>query len=207
MKRSLALLVTAALGLTGIACGANSATHSNSPPHTTAAAATGARPSTAPGGYSKDDGDNDFDDEASYHGTPANDDRGLLASYGPKASPAVARAVAGVVKRYYAASAAGDAATACSLLAASVAGGLAAQSQPSPDGGHTCAAAMSSLLAQQHKQLLGEDVSTMAVTAVHAKGTLGLAVLRFRTAPESEILVEREGHTWKIDALFGVYMT
>jgi len=47
----------------------------------------------------------------------------------------------------------------------------------------------------------------MVVISVHAKGNLGLAVLGFRRVPESEILVEREGSSWKIDALFDSEMT
>jgi hypothetical protein len=41
---------------------------------------------------------------------------------------------------------------------------------------------------------------------VRVKADLGLAVIAFKTTPESEIVLEREGHTWKIDALFGGYM-
>ncbi len=203
MRHLLTLLATVLLSLTMIACGASKPTYS-----TTQRSHGSTVSTTQPHGYSKNDGDEDFDDTAKYHGSPANDDQALLASYGSRASPAVARAVTSLVKRYYAASAAGNGTVACSLLTASLAGGLAAsQGQPGHDGDHKCAAAMSVLLAQQHQSLLGEDVATMAVTTVRTKGSLGLAVLAFKTAPESEIVLEREGHLWKIDALFSGYMT
>ncbi len=203
MRRSLALPATVLLSLTAIACGASQPTQSTTPRAHRATVST-----AQPGGYSKNDGDEDFDDTRQYHGSPANDDLALLASYGPRASPAVARAVTSLVKRYYAASAAGNGAAACALLTANLAGGLATgQGQTGQGENHTCAATISLLLAQQHQQLLSENVATMTVTAVHVKGNLGLAVLAFKTTPESEIVLEREGHTWKIDALFGGYMT
>jgi hypothetical protein len=46
----------------------------------------------------------------------------------------------------------------------------------------------------------------MKVVEERVKGALGLAVLGFRTTPESEIIVERERRAWKIAALFGTYM-
>jgi hypothetical protein len=203
MRRTLVLAVMALVSVTVFACGASKTTHSatrDSHGSTTAIA-------TQPGGYSTKDGDEDYDDTGHYHGSPANDDQALLASYGPRASPAVTRAVTSLVEHYYAASAAGDGAQACSMLTANLADGLAAgEGQPGGGKSHTCAAAMSLLLAQQRQNLRGEDVSTMAVTTVRVKGDLGLAVLAFKTTPESEIVLEREGHTWKVDALFGGYM-
>lgn len=208
MRRSLALLAATLLSLTAIACGTSKTAHTasqRSPTAVTSAAAS----APSPGGYSRNDGDADFDDTASYHGSPANDDLALLARYGPRAGRADSSAVASVVKRYYAASASGDGATACSLLAASLAEAVAAgQSQPGNGAsGHTCAAAMSLLLSQQRERLREEDVATMTVIAVHVKGKLGLAVLGFRTAPESNIVLEREGRAWKIDALYGSELT
>jgi hypothetical protein len=208
MRRSLALLTMVLLSLTAIACGASSATTHSTPPRPQGAATSAHSSTLSGGGYSKNDGDRDYDDDAHYRGSPPNDDRSLLVGYGPRASPAEVRAVTSVVKRYYVASLAGNGAAACSLLTASLAGGLAAgYSQPNHGSTHTCAAVLSPLLAQQHQRLLDEDVSTMGVTAVHVKGTLGLAVLGFKTAPEGEIPLEREGHSWKVAALFGGDMT
>ena len=113
-----------------------------------------------------------------------------------------------LVKSYYAAAAAGDATKACSLLVASFAAGLAtSQVQSAPGTRGTCSASMSRLLRQLHQRLVADDIATMMVTSVHVKGKVGLAALGFRTMPEGEILVEREGHVWKIDALLDGEMT
>ncbi len=203
MRRSIGLAAAVFLILTVTACGSSGTTHATDT--TSATTTSGQASAPVPSGYSKDDGDKDFDDAAKYHGSPPNDDQELLAAYGHKASPAVTRTVANLVKRYYAVSAAGDGAAACSMLTANLAGEvLAGRNQP---GGATCAAAMSKLLAQQHQRLLGENVQSMIVTQVHDNGTLGIAVVRFKAAPESEIVLEHEGQAWKINALFGNEMT
>jgi hypothetical protein len=204
MRRALAPIATALLSVAALACG-SAKTTSSSTRHTTSYSA-----STVPSipatrdGYSKNDADNDFDDTANYRDNPPNDDLEVFAGYGPKAGPAVVHAVSGLVKRYYAVSAAGDAARACSMLSASVAGGLAtSQNQP----GRSCAAVMAQVLARQHQLLLADEVATMKVIEVHVKGSIGLAVLRFKKSPESNIVIEREGGAWKINALFGSYVT
>ena len=201
MKQSLALLIVVLLGLATIACGSSAVTNTTSSSDRTTdhAGSTNA----ARGGYSKKDGDNDFDDVPGYHGSPENDDRELLATYGHRATPADTHAVTTLIKRYYTASAAGEGAAACSMLYSSLAAGLASgSSQPVQGAGKTCAGAMSLLLKHQHEQLAAEHVATMRVSAVYLKGDTGLAVLSFKTAPESEIILAREGKEWKIDALF-----
>lgn len=154
------------------------------------------------GDYLKSDGDEDTDDE-----NPAargNDEQPLLDSYGPPSSPAEARTIAALVKRYYAASLAGNAARACSMLSADLAASLAAHNAQGTQT--SCAQPMSVLLEQQHQRFVAEDVATMLVTAVHVKGNLGLSVLAFRKTPESQIILVHEGGVWRIDALFGTYM-
>ncbi|HTA15893.1 MAG TPA: hypothetical protein VK781_13640 [Solirubrobacteraceae bacterium] len=127
-----------------------------------------------------------------------------MAAYGGEASEADTRAVTAVIRKYYAAAAAEDGQAACQLLYSSLATGLA---EGVGGGGKTCPAAISVLFKQQHSHIVADDVPTMVVISVHAKGNLGLAVLGFRRVPESEILVEREGSSWKIDALFDSEMT
>jgi hypothetical protein len=175
---------------------------------TSTTASSGAVP---PGGYRRDDGDKDNDDSA--HPDPREgDDQALLAEYGNEASGADKRAVAAVIKSYYAAAAGGEGAKACSLLYSSLAAGLAVApgqvaGQTTHGGGKTCAAAVSALFKLQHAQLVADDVATMMVLDLHVKGNLGLAVLGFRAVPRGEILVEREGGVWKVDALFNSEMT
>jgi hypothetical protein len=184
-----AAFAAAALGV-GYGCGAT--------PSTTAP--------TTRAGYSLRDGDRDTDDKH----PPVdfgNDDKPLLGTYRGRPSPATARAVAGLVKRYYAASAAGEGARACALLASGLAAGVAAQyGRGGRSRGEGCATSMTGLLGAQRETLLGEDVATMRVSAVHLDGDFALAVLLFKTAPESNILLEREGRAWRIGELFGNYM-
>jgi hypothetical protein len=213
MRPLLALLATALLGLALVACGSTGKTTSSrpltsdSPTLPAATVATTRSRAVRSGGYLKEDGDKDGDD----HGRPVrgeNDDLTLFAAYGRRASSADARAITALVKRYYAASATEDSATACSLLSSSlITGVVTEQSQTGQGAGKTCPASIAPLLKQQHQQLVADDVATMVVTSVHVKGDLGLAALGFRTMPEAEIVVEREGQAWRIDALFDSNMT
>ncbi len=203
MRRALLPIATALLSVGMLACGSSETTSSST--QRTASSTASAPPSVpaSADGYSENDADNDFDDKTTYHGSPPNDDQEVFASYGPKASSAVAHAVASLVKRYYAVSAAGNAVDACSLLSASVAGALASEG----GSGSSCAAGMAQVLSRERQLLLADEVATMKIVEVHAKGTIGLAVLRFKRSPESNIVVEREGSAWKINALFGSYVT
>jgi hypothetical protein len=157
-------------------------------------------------GYVTLDGDSDNDELR--HPVPAEaDELPLLREFATRASPADAHAITALVKRYYAASTAGNAAGACSMLLTSLASGLAAHDGASAGGAHdTCTASMSRLLAQQHRRLVSEDVSTMKVLAVRVKDALGLAVLGFKRTPESEIVLQRGARGWKIAVLFSSYM-
>ena len=40
------------------------------------------------------------------------------------------------------------------------------------------------------------------MTGAHVNGAAALVTLGFRTVPEREIILQREGGAWKIDALF-----
>jgi hypothetical protein len=161
-------------------------------------------PIDAPGGYVTEDGDTDGDD--GLHASKAGQDDGpLLASYGGRPSRTEAHAIAMLVKRYYAASAAGDGTSACGLLSAEIAKGL--ESNLSHPEHSSCAVAISPLLAQQHQLLTLEDPATMAIVGIHLRGNLALVALRFKRSFESSILAVREAGAWKIDAFSGSYMT
>ncbi len=209
----LALLAIALLSVATGACGNSSkVTSSSSPvprrnaPGGSATSVTASRP-TPSGGYLKRDGDND-DDDANPSNSAENDDRTFLASYGGNANPADTRAITALVKSYYTAATAGDGATACLLLDTDLAMGLAEnESQPVQSADKSCARSLSQIFKRQHQQLAADDVATMIVTAVRVKGDIGLAVLGFRTAPEGEIILERESRAWKIDAPLGSDMT
>ena len=199
---ALALLPVTLLVFAASGCGETDATASSRSTSTRDASPT----QTAPvGGYLKLDADADTDDERSRVRTGA-DEQPLLRSYGPRASSAEARAIAALVKSYYAVSAAGDAAHACLLLTSTLAEGLATDPGQPGGGRQGCAGPMSALLRQQHSRFVAEGLSTMVIVAVHVKGDFGLAVLGFRATPESQIVLQREGGAWKIGALFGSYM-
>jgi hypothetical protein len=206
MRSLLALLAAALLGVGTTGCGdAGNAGSTSQPPSDTIAAASdssGAVSSaTSPGGYSKKDGDKDNDDNLRGNKSAENDDAALLHSYGGDVAQVVRQEVTALVRRYYTAALAADGVRACSLLSASLAGGVAEEpAQPSATT-NSCASTVAALFRQQHTQLAADDVPTMGVTEVRAKGNLGLAVLGFRRLPEGEILIAREGGAWKIDSL------
>jgi ketosteroid isomerase-like protein len=215
MRPLLALLAAALLGTTAVACGSATKTSGSTEPTSTSTSsesAVGATPVTTPaatthGGYVTEDGDQDGDD-GPHPSEAGQDDGPLLAVYPGRANRTEARAITELVKRYYAASFAGDGASACALLSASIAKGLVAdQTKPTQGARDSCVEAISPLLAQQHQHLTAEDPATMAMTGVHLNGNLALVALRFKRAPEREIIVQREGRTWKIDAPFDVAMT
>lgn len=205
MRPLLALLVTTLLGATAVACGGAGKSASS----TSLVAHNAIAPSRTvqSGGYLMNDGDTD-DDDKHPSDKALQDDQSLFVTYGENASPTDTRTITALVKSYLAASAAGDGAKACSLLHANLAIGLGASQGQSAQGARgTCAAAMSRLLEQQRQQLAADDVPTMVVTGVYVKGDAGLAIMGFRATPENEIVLQREGPTWKIDALFATDVT
>lgn len=154
--------------------------------------------------YWKYDGDKDSDDYAHSRGLPDDDDdRNLLAPYPDKPGQAELQAIIATVRRYYTAAAGGNGAQACGLLDTSLAAGLGTGAgRPSHSSSNGCAAAVDRIFKEQHRQLIADEPATMVVTGVHVKGTLGLALLGFRTAPEGAILIERESGIWKLGSLF-----
>ena len=94
----LALLATALLGVTAVACGGAGDIGIG----LTALAPTIAEPTDgtaatipsriAPGSYLEEDGDKDGDDDEHHHATAENDNLALLATYGHEASPGDTRA-------------------------------------------------------------------------------------------------------------------
>jgi hypothetical protein len=160
-------------------------------------------PTMMAGGYAKDDADGDNDDEnGRQHKSTANDDAATLAEYGHPVAAAERRQIEAVVKRYYAAAVAGNGAVGCSLLFSSLAAALAnGQSQSTPSGRAACAAAAAKMFDEKHQHWVSDEVATMVVPSVNVRGQFGLAVLGFHTQPEGKILVQREGHAWKLGAL------
>ncbi len=180
------LLATIALGFAAAGCGGTTSAASHA---------------TRSGDYLRLDGDEDGDDQSPLK-VVGLDERPLLSAYGGEASRVDKLAITNLVKSYYAAAAADKAAPACSMLYGTLATGLTNQQGEQTQG---CASPMAALLGQQRARLASEKAS-LIVVAVHVKSNLGLAVLGFQKTPESEMIVEREGHTWKIDELLATYM-
>jgi hypothetical protein len=209
MKPLLAPPLIALLGLSVSACGGagkrtSSASQSPSGASVTGGAATSTASRIEPtGGYLRGDDDTD---ETNHKD---EDDHGAR-NYGHAASAADRRAIAALVKRYYATGVAGDGAAACALIYSGLAkspnlGEAAEAAYPPAPGvpplrGESCARIMSLLFKEDH-QRLAADIEGIEVTSVRVKGSRGLALLGFRTAPERQIPVRRERGTWKIEAL------
>lgn len=131
--------------------------------------------------------------------------------YPDKANAADTRSVAVLVKRYLAAAADEDGATACSLMYSLFAEmvpetwGQSATRSPY-EHGKTCAQVMRKLFAERHSQLAVEATSVQ-VTDLQTNERRGLALLRFAHLPSHKIDVHREHGAWRIDALFDIETT
>jgi hypothetical protein len=207
MKSLFATFASILLILALTACGSASKDTASNLQRSVKATTTVSSPTTTTavpaGGYLKEDGDPDSDDKPNSNKRSLNDDASLLDAYGKKAGSTERQAVTRVVKSYYAAATGDNGAKACALLSASLIAGLAEGASESAGSVHNeCAATVSSLFKQQHRLLASEGAATVVVTAVHIKGDVGLVLLGFRSGPESEILIQRDGHTWKVNALF-----
>jgi hypothetical protein len=205
MKTSVIPLAIAMLASPIAACGGTSGTpalvaHSSSNNVTASGTAARAGQSARPsGGYLRSDGDLDPDDQ----GKAPNDDEWEMAAAGHGASGAEQRAITSIVRNYYAVATAGDGAKGCSLLDHALAQATAQGAGNAATGGaSTCAASLSLLFKQQHQYLAAEDAATMVVTGVHVKGSVGVVTLGFKTMPEAELLLHRDGRAWRINALF-----
>lgn len=147
------------------------------------------------------DQDNDADSNA---GGYRDSDDAVISAYGREATLAVRLAVASLVKRYYAAAAAGDGALGCSLIypvmEKTIAPDLGRPPGPAYLRGGSCAAVMSKLFVRDRTQLKAFN-STLKVGAVRVEHGRGFALLGFGGPPERQIAVRRDGRDWKIDAL------
>ena len=135
---------------------------------------------------------------------PGGSDNNIPA-YGHEASAADRRAVTALVKRYYAAAAASDGSTACSLLYSNLANSVP-EDYGKPPGpayarGKTCAVVMFKIF----KHLPGHqsDLAATQVTDVRIYRDQGYAELRSSRTPKGEIFVERQGSSWRVGALIG----
>jgi len=204
MRLVLALISIAILALGASACG-STAGHSASDGSSSAGTTDVANPTPAwlktSTSYARVDDDKDNDVGASHDDTSNN----RVLDFGHPADASDKRAIATLVKRYYATALADDAARGCSMIYSTLAEAIP-EDYGEPGGPEymlgvkTCPAAMSALFKHFHSQLEVE-VPKLQITHVLIKGRKGIVVLGFGTLPEREILVDREAHVWKIAAL------
>jgi hypothetical protein len=169
-------------------------------------ATTGAGPGGVPGAALpqielKGDPDSDSD---TYPGEPDNEHELL----GRPVRAGDARAVAALVRRYYAAAARGDGAAACRLIYAPTAEAIPAvyggPGGPAYLRGKTCAAVLSKLFRHYHKRLSAEDTA-LRVVAVRVYLTRGSAQFGFGgKKPTRYIMVHRERGAWKMFMMLDV---
>lgn len=208
MKPPLMLLAVALLGA-GV-CGCGGASTRTRPASPTSSNPTASRPAAATGtsatapAPAHPRADVDGDNDISAAGDDHSNSRSL--SFGHAASAPEERTIAALVRRYYAAALAEDGTKACSMLYSTFAESVPEDygQVPGPPymrGAKTCPAALK-LLFKHYHALLTVEVPTLAVTRVRLVEHHGYALLRFGPLPERQIGVAREGHTWRIAALF-----
>jgi hypothetical protein len=148
---------------------------------------------------SKRDGDDDID---TFGRSPYDNDNDAVPSYGTAADAADRKAIVAAIHRYYLVAAAGDGATACSLLDPLAAEAVVEHHHrgvgPPSLQGDTCAQTVSKLFRQRHRELT-EDVTAFRVTYVKVRGNRGYAYALFAAAREMEIAVRRKDGVWRMD--------
>lgn len=203
MKRTLLTAGAAILSVALVGCGGSET--STSPQHTTASPTTtqgAVSPLRTPPGYEEYDGDIDDRAPATQHAEA--DDPIAFHLYPQLADARLTGSISALVRRYYAAAAAGNGVAVCAMLYPSFAEGLAnGRSLKTQSGKRACAAATKQQLSSQHRQLVADDAATMVVTEVHLNGDLALASLTFKSMPRSTLLLQRDQGHWTVGALVG----
>ncbi len=153
------------------------------------------------GDIDTEDGDADAPVPNSYR-MPDEDDRPIFA-YGHHPSAGEGRAIASVVKRYYADASAGDGAGACALLVPSIAGSVSEdygqKAGSRPQGGETCQAVLSALFRSSREQL----AEPITLVTVGVEGHDAQVVIGSRKMRASSLQLTRRGGSWKLQQLLG----
>lgn len=188
-----AFLLAAALSLPSVclsACGGAKASTAVSRPHTS----TGTNAPVSQRNLPIDsDEDNDNPTRSHYD----SDDLVVLQA-GHPAGAADSQAIAGVVKGYYSAAAAGKGAKACSLIYTPIAENAPETVGPGRDR-ETCATAMTRFFKVNHRQFAA-DVVPFRVTVVRVDGEAGIVLARLGSR-ERRVLVHRDGRSWRVKTL------
>jgi hypothetical protein len=151
----------------------------------------------------KPDADKDNDTHA------ANDDTNnrQALQFGHLASPSEKRVIVSLIRRYYKAALAEDGRAGCSMLYSLLEESIPEDFGETPAGppymrgATTCAAGLTDLFKHFHPQLAVE-LPKLKVARVGLIEHHGMALLHFGGLPEREITVVREGHVWKMSAMY-----
>jgi hypothetical protein len=147
------------------------------------------------------DSDGDVDDPAHTHYDA--DDSAVL-YFGHAAGDTDRRAVTGLIKRYYAAAAADNGVSVCSLVYALQAE-LAAESYGEQLGlpNSDCAVVMSKLMQRRHAQAVAE-AAALEVLRVRIEGNRGVVVLRVGKPPVRHVFVRKDHGVWRMNVFFDI---
>jgi len=150
------------------------------------------------------DGDADFDNDSKSKNSGYYDsDDGGIRAYGHAASATQSQQLTAVVKRYYAAAAAGDGPAACSLIDPSFVKAIpedyGSGAGPAYLRGKTCPAVMSLLFRHDHRALVGETI----IVGVRVKGNQAYVLVGSKNRPASYVTLQRERNAWRVDGLLG----
>jgi hypothetical protein len=156
------------------------------------------------------DGDNDDSkptDRDQDSDNPSNsyfdgDDRSVR-DFGHAAAPGDRRTITRLVRRYFAAAAAHDGATACAMiitgLASSATEDLGRPPGPSYARGTTCAEVISKIFIHYHRQLAAH-LPTLKASDVRVHGDSAVVVMAFKALAGREIRLVRERGVWRMGA-------
>jgi hypothetical protein len=156
-------------------------------------------------GYVHGDRDNDAPSPA-----PSDSDDTYVRAWGLAASDAQRRAVAPLVANYYKAAAAGDARSACALLAPLMAEGsdfspfvpraYAAVAGSSLFRHRSCEQVETLMFELGHKYLAA-GAPSVRLSGLRVRGRNGIALLAFKRQPEHELAVVFADGRWAVDTL------
>jgi hypothetical protein len=202
VRTLIALLAALLLWVWAGACGGSVRHTAAGVPASSLARASSEASATANGGESHNGQDNDNDDSGPFAG---DDNNSSVREFGHSATPSDVRAIAALLKRYYATTFANDGAHACSMVMASFVKAVPLDygvfGARYLRGSKTCAAVLTRMFAHEHSRLVAE-APYLAVLDVRLQGKGALVLLGFgERHPEREITVGREGSSWKMSAL------
>lgn len=208
------MLIVSIAAVAGCGRAAVGSGHGHSSASTSASAASTASNAQGPSavplypGVHPYPGDSDGDNDG-------NSDENMLTP-GHKASPADWRAIGAAVKRYYKIALADDGASACAMFARSLARSILIEYGrygPAFLHGSTCAGIMSKLFRHRRIEVVAvaatqklidvrlEGDHGYAVLHINAPCLRGSCVLNTRKLNIANVLVQREGDSWKIDSM------